>query len=169
MNRLTLIIVISFFATCGFAQQYQQSAGIRLGHTSGLTYKKFIHEEEAIELLLSGRKNGMQLTGLYTFHHPMEVSFNENFYVYYGIGAHLGYEKYGNLRRIATSFEPRTFAYEQENYFLMGADAILGVEYRWLSVPVTVGLDIKPYFNFIGMRYSRVKFWDTALSIKYVF
>lgn len=168
MNKI-LTAIILLIASSGFAQQYEQSGGIRMGHTSGLTYKKFIHKEEAIEFIMSGRKNGIQASAIYTFHQPMEVSFNENFYVYYGLGLHVGYEKYDNLRRVATSFDPPSFALEQENYMVMGADAILGVEYRWLSVPVTFGFDIKPYFNFIGMRYSRVKFWDAAISVKYVF
>ncbi|MFY0599207.1 MAG: hypothetical protein JXR03_06015 [Cyclobacteriaceae bacterium] len=169
MKGIVFLAAFLLIAISGNAQQYEQSGGIRMGHTSGLTYKKFIHKEEAVEFLLSGRKNGIQVTGVYTFHKPMEVSFNENFYVYYGVGVHVGYEKYNNLRKIATSFDPPRFEQEEDNYIVMGADAILGIEYRWLSVPVTVGFDIKPYFNFIGMRYSRVKFWDAALSVKYVF
>ncbi|MEO9476881.1 MAG: hypothetical protein ABJG41_15160 [Cyclobacteriaceae bacterium] len=169
MKRYLLLTALSLLMVGAFAQQYDHSGGIRMGYTSGLTYKKFIHKEEAVELFLSGRESGIQLTSIYTFHQPMEVSFNENFYIYYGLGMHAGYEKYNNLRRVVTSFDPPTYAYEQENYFVMGADAILGVEYRWLSVPVTFSFDIKPHFNFIGMRYAKVRFWDAALSVKYVF
>jgi len=48
-------------------------------------------------------------------------------------------------------------------------DAILGLEYRFLTAPITIGLDIKPYFSFIGFRYTNSNFWDTSLSVKYKF
>lgn len=151
------------------AQQYEQSAGVRLGHTSGLTFKKFVAGEEAVEFLLSGRKNGLQLMGMYVFHQPMEFSFNENFYAYYGVGGHLGYEQYGNLSKTLVSVDPPDFVFEKKSYFVMGVDAVLGIEYRWLSVPITLAFDVKPYFSFIGMRHTNATFWDSALSFKYIF
>lgn len=152
-----------------FGQSYKHSAGIRLGATSGLTYKSFIIEEEAVELMMSGRKEGLQLTTLYTFHKPMELAFNENFFLYYGVGAHIGYERYKNLSKTLTSIEPPSFVFEPKRFFVMGADVLLGVEYRWLSVPMTISFDVKPYFTYIGMRYTDGKFWDAAVSFKYVF
>ncbi|MBV6648026.1 MAG: hypothetical protein KI790_21370 [Cyclobacteriaceae bacterium] len=149
--------------------EYLQSAGVRLGHTSAITYKKFLAENEAIELLVSGRREGMQTTLLYTQHIPMQFSFNQNFYAFYGLGGHLGFEQYDNLNKTLTSLDPPEFVFEEKGYFVMGVDAIIGIEYRWLSVPATIGFDVKPYFNFIGMRYGRARFWDAAISFKYVF
>ena len=65
--------------------------------------------------------------------------------------------------------EGTEFIYEERSFFVMGVDLDLGVEYRWLEVPVTFGFDLKPYLNFVGMRYSRTQFWDAAISVKYVF
>ena len=59
--------------------------------------------------------------------------------------------------------------FEDKSYFTVGADAIIGIEYRWLSVPCTIGFDVKPYFNFIGLRYTQYRFWDSAVTFKYVF
>jgi hypothetical protein len=169
MKKLILFLAIGLCALSLSAQEYEKSGGVRLGNTSGITYKTFIFEEEAIELMLSGRQNGMQFTANYIFHQPLEIAFDDKFYVYYGLGAHIGYEKYQNLRPIATSFDPPSFRYDDKNYFVIGADAIIGVEYRWLSVPVTIGFDVKPYFNFVGMRFTNGQFWDAALSVKYIF
>ena len=63
-KKISLVIgIIVIVLTIRFenltAQQYNKSAGIRLGGTSGITYKKFIVEEEALELILSGRNNGI--------------------------------------------------------------------------------------------------------------
>ena len=148
---------------------YQQSGGVRLGHTAALTFKKFMIEEEALEMLVSGRRDGLQFTTIYTFHKPMEFSFNENFYLYYGVGAHVGYERYGGFSKTLTSIEPPAFEFRDRTFFVMGADALLGIEYRWLSVPITVSFDLKPYFTFIGMRYTNGRFWDSAISFKYIF
>lgn len=163
-------LLFSGLTVFAFGQHYTKSAGVRLGHTSGLTFKKFVAGEEAVEFMASGRRDGFQLTIMYVNHQPMEFSFNENFYAYYGLGGHAGFERFDRLRKSIVSIDPDyVFEYEEQTYFVMGIDAILGIEYRWLSVPITIGFDIKPYFNYIGMRYTQARFWDSALSFKYVF
>ena len=85
MHR-TIIILMLILPVCLFGQDYDRAAVVRLGSTSGLTYKKFIVEREAIEMIVSGRNDGTQFTALYEFHKPMEVAFeDENFHFYYGI------------------------------------------------------------------------------------
>lgn len=148
---------------------YKQSAGVRLGHTSGMTFKKFVAKEEAIDFILSGRNEGLHLTTMYVFHTPMQFSFNENFYAYYGVGGHVGFERFNDLEKRISPVSVIGFQFENKGYYTMGIDAIIGLEYRWLTVPVTIGFDIKPYYNFIGMRFSRAHFWDSAISFKYVF
>ncbi len=151
------------------AQQYNRSAGLRLGGTSGVTYKKFIVDEQAIEYTLSGRNNGIQATAMYIYHSPMEISFNENFYFYYGFGGHIGIEQFDDYKKQIVSRNPDVFLYEKEEYLTLGVDVMAGVEYRLFSVPITMGIDVKPYFNFIGLRHTKAKFWDTSISIKYIF
>lgn len=165
---ITGFLYLVLALTC-IAQQYTQSAGLRLGKTSGLNYKKFLVEEKSVELSLSGRNEGIQLITMYVNHLPMEVAFSEFFYAYYGLGGHLGFERFHHFRKILTAIDPPDFEYEDQTYFIMGVDAILGVEYRWLSIPMTVGFDIKPYFNYIGMRHAEAHFWDAAVTLKYVF
>ena len=165
---LFLLVGVSSFGQ----QLYDKSAGVRLGYTSGFTFKKFIETDESIEVMLSGRKSGIQITTLYAFNRPMQFSFNENFYVYYGMGGHFGLERHRNLDKELIldggGGEP-TSQNVEKSYFTIGADAIVGIEYRWLSVPVTIGFDVKPFFNYIGFRHVRGNFWDSAISFKYVF
>jgi hypothetical protein len=152
-----------------FAQDIERAAGVRLGHTSAITYKKFVTEQEAFELMLSGRNEGMQMTGLYLFHQPLEVGFDKHIFFYYGVGAHVGYERFDDLTKVVVNEDPLEFIFEEKSYFVMGADVMTGVEYRILTVPMTIGFEIKPYFNFIGMRYIESRFWDAGFSFKYVF
>ena len=165
-----LILFIYLSPVCLFGQDYERAAGARLGHTSGVSYKKFIIEREAVEMILSGRKEGIQFTALYEFHKPMMISFEEeNFHFYYGIGGHLGFERFDDLNKVLISENPVEFLFEDKSYFTMGLDIIAGVEYRYLSIPMTIAFEVKPYFNFIGMRYTNSQFWDAGLSIKYIF
>ncbi|WP_420316861.1 hypothetical protein [Ekhidna sp.] len=170
MHKLISGIILFIISFTSSAQQlYEKSSGIRIGHTSGLTFKKFVTEDEAVELLLSGRNEGMHFAVQYLFHEPMEFSFNDRFYLHYGIGGHVGYEKFDDLSKTLSNAAGDEFIYEPKSFFIMGVDASLGIEYRWLEVPATFGFDIKPYFNFIGMRHTKAKFWDAAISFKYVF
>ena len=168
---MLMLCLLGWGIAASAQESYDQSAGVRFGRTSGLTFKKFIVEEEAIEVLLSGRNDGLQVHTMYVWHQPMEFSFNQNFYAYYGIGGHLGFERYDDLTRVIAQTNPNeiSFEFEDTSYYVMGADAILGIEYRWLSVPITISFDIKPYANFIGLRYLRGTFWDSGISFKYVF
>lgn len=170
MKKLLLIIPVLLIGLSTQAQQYKNSAGIRTGYTSAITYKRFLVNEQAIEFLASGRNNGFQITTLYQFNKPMPLHFNDNFYAYYGVGASVGYEKYSR-RSLDVNFDSSApvFTYDQHAFFTMGINTILGVEYRWLAMPLTIGLDIKPFFQFIGMQYTETHFWDMGLSVKYVF
>ncbi|MEO9870155.1 hypothetical protein [Ekhidna sp.] len=169
MKQFILFISILICFSAAGQQLYEKSAGLRLGHTSGLTFKKFVNEDEAVEMILSGRNEGMQFTAQYLFHEPMEFSFNDRFYLHYGVGGHMGYEKFSDISKTLSNAAGDAFIYEDKTFFTMGVDASLGIEYRWLEVPATFGFDIKPYFNFIGMRYTKAQFWDAAISFKYVF
>jgi hypothetical protein len=167
-KQLSLFLLLSF-PFLALAQQYDKSAGIRLGGTSGLTFKKFIVDEQAIETIVSSRRDGVQVTVTWIMHHPMEVSFNENFFFYYGVGGHIGVEKHDDISKQLYSENPPLFNYENKSFLSLGADALIGVEYRMLNVPITFNLDMKPYVNYVGMRKLEAKFWDVAIAIKYIF
>ena len=169
MKNIGLAIILLCSVMSVQAQEYNRSAGFRLGGSSGITYKKFLVEEQAIEFLLSGRNNGVQLSAMYIFHEPMAISFNENFYFYYGVGGHVGTEKFSDLNKQLISTDPPTFLYQEEQFLTMGVDAIAGIEYRLFSVPITLSFDIKPYFNYVGLRHLKADFWDSSITVKYIF
>lgn len=164
-----LFLLLAFSSEHVRAQQYDRSAGVRLGGSSGLTFKKFIVNEQAFEAIVSNRKKGIQLTLMYLMHQPMRVSFNENFYFYYGVGGHIGSEKHGGIDKVLSNTDPTAFDYVHKSYLTMGFDGMIGIEYRMLSVPITLSLDLKPYLNYVGLRKVTGDFWDASIAIKYVF
>jgi hypothetical protein len=143
-KRLFLIILIPFFTINIYSQIYTSAIGARLGNFSGLTVKHFLNEVNPIEGILSDGwlgHNRLILTGLYEYQKPI----NElgNLYWYVGFGAHIEF---------ASGF---------------GVDLIGGFEYNFKDAPLSIGLDWKPAFNFIG----NTNYWggDLALSVRYIF
>jgi len=160
--------LMTLLAAPAAAQFYDNGLGLRLGTTSAMTYKRFVTKEQAIELLVSGRKDGIQFTVLYEFHRPTKLNISKNFFFYYGVGGHVGYVK-ENLDEYRLNTSVVTVEANREALFTMGVNTIIGLEYRWLAVPMTIGADLKPFFEFIGMRETEFKIWDAAISVKYVF
>ncbi len=69
MKRILIIIGILFlFDYSVYAQDYTHALGIRGGLFNGFTYKQFISEFDAVELLATSRWRGLNLTALYERH-----------------------------------------------------------------------------------------------------
>ena len=153
------------------SQDFYHSAGMRLGHTDGIVYKHFVNPQGAVEVMLGfgGHDKGMQVYALYEWHNNIRLEFTDNLYVYYGVGGHSGYiKKYEERLYYSGGDQPSVYRGEV-TYFAFGADAIAGLEYRIFKVPMTVGLDIKPYIEYYGFKDVQFKFWDFALNLKYIF
>lgn len=172
MKKITIVFLfLSVFGINSLnAQDYKTGVGVRGGWSSGITGKYFIKEGRAIEAILSSgyRYRGFQITGLYEIHKPaftkQEV---EGLFWFFGGGAHFG----GGYRY--EHFHPNNSwwggTYHTHNYVAFGIDGIFGLEFKIPDLPVTVGADVKPYFDFVTERDAPYGFWDSALSIRYVF
>jgi hypothetical protein len=155
-------------------QSYKTGIGLRLGYESGLTIKHFVSANGALEGILSRGwgYGGFRITGLYEFQKAFANGKGLQWFA--GIGAHIGFYN-GNY------YGYRYYGYYGEGYYdkngnwhptgyrdhytTVGIDGILGLEYVFADVPLSLSLDIKPYFDIIG-RGDR--FGDGALSIWYV-
>ncbi len=78
---------------------------------------------------------------------------------YFGFGAHVGFWN--------GDYTKHYWGEAGETYTVIGVDGILGLEYSFIEVPINLGLDWKPAFNFIG--YSGFRADGGALSICYIF
>ena len=169
MKKILLLTTLVLLGDYCVGQYYRNSVGIRLGGSTGVTYKSFQTESGAYEILASGRNDGFQITALYESYLPTKLS--QNLFVYYGVGAHVGFEKYeGNqvVRAELSNTNPGTVRnVNVPKYFSMGIDAIAGLEYRF-TAPITLGINVKPRFSFIGMRFTNLEFWDAALTFSFL-
>ncbi|WP_147407501.1 hypothetical protein [Reichenbachiella sp. MSK19-1] len=165
-----LLGMVSFvFPSLAQSQDYERSAGVRLGSTSALTFKRFLGEEQAIEFLLSGRDHGVQLTSLYIKHHQMSLGTFENFYFYAGVGGHAGYQKNSDITKVRDPQDSEFYYYKEDEFVELGIDGLVGIEWRIFSIPLSISVDIMPHLTYVGFAKVNGDFWDGSLGIKYIF
>ncbi|MBI4929114.1 MAG: hypothetical protein HY841_00005 [Bacteroidetes bacterium] len=150
---------------------YQTGIGLRGGFEGGITIKHFIKSNKAIEGIVSRGwgYGGIRITGLYEIHKPFpEVKGLDWFY---GLGAHVGFYNgsyYGYYGYAGGGYYDKKGKWHatgyRDNYTVAGIDGILGLEYQFEEIPFTIGIDLKPSFDFIGRANH---FGDGAFSIRY--
>ncbi len=133
MKKLLLLVAIATTTLAANAQSengYKNAIGVRLGSTvpaikSGITYKHFFNKNAAEAIISFG--DGVALCGLYEFHKPINTV--EGLQLMYGFGAYLGINN-------------------SENNF--GGAGIIGLDYKFNSVPLNLTLDWKPELNIVS-------------------
>ncbi|HEX5002109.1 MAG TPA: hypothetical protein VFW78_06410 [Bacteroidia bacterium] len=162
MKRLITAVLLTacclITSTSLRAQGYTNAIGLRLGTSSGITFKHSLGNDAMLELMLTSRWHGWTFTGLYEKHAPaFQV---DKLYWYYGAGAHAGFWN-GNHHHPW---------YDDENHgdhFEIGVDGIIGLEYQITEIPFNVGIDWKPAFNIA--EYTGLWADEFALSFRYTF
>ncbi len=146
-----LIFTVYFI---GQSQEYNNAIGLRGGIFSGISFKHFVGQNTAIEGILDSRWHGFQVIGLMEHHN--DISDLDGLRWFYGYGGHIGfYDGY------------YTTWGENTNYTLIGIDGIIGLEYLFKDIPVSISLDWKPYINLTG--YTGFGGDGGALSVRYTF
>ncbi|WP_304517153.1 SH3 domain-containing protein [Cecembia rubra] len=150
---------------------YTTALGLRGGFTSGISFKHFTNPNGAIELVLGSRWHGISLSGMYQWHKPGAFGVSELSWVY-GLGARLGfydgYYYYYHPRRgrCRDPWDPRCDSYYyNRNFTAVGLLGIGGLEYQFKEIPLTISLDLIPYFYFNHWRGS---FLDGSVSVRYI-
>ena len=134
------------------SQDYETGLGLRGGVAWGVTVKHFVMTDGAVEGILTARYNGFNATALYEKHLP--VFDTKGFCFYYGGGGHIGMWNTSEKTLFRTT---RLFA---------GVDGIIGLEYVFEDIPLSLGMDWKPGFNLI----SEFGFYfdELALSVRFL-
>jgi len=156
MDRVRILLTLVFLALLGTsqAQSYDRALGLRGGFGPGVTYKQSLDGLKYAEVLLQGRYQGFGVTALLEWQQELPET-TPGLEWFYGFGGHIG----GYDRHPGTD--------DEEGVFVLGADAIIGLEYIFQTAPLSVSLDWKPRFSLIGA--SRFIGDGGALSIRYVF
>ena len=163
MNKIAFVVLIlSFllFSKRSAAQDYKTAVGLKFGgYENGPSVKYFLDGGTALEGIVGLRSHGVVITGLYELHKPaFDVPFLK---FYYGFGAHAGAVGAGTYRTF--SGDNRIYT---DNRLLLGADGLLGLEYKIQDAPIAISLDLNP-----RVEVATGPFFDVApgLGLKYTF
>ncbi|MFC2098132.1 hypothetical protein ACFLSP_00170 [Bacteroidota bacterium] len=152
-NLLLLFLIVPFLHSTS-AQDYQTGIGVKIGMAPGISAKHFLTTNGAVEGIATFRWGGVNFAALGEFHLP--IFDTEGMSFYYGGGFHVGVWDTGLAKNTVKSGQ-------QLN---LGIDGIVGLEYAFFDVPLSLGLDWKPNFNII--RNSRMIIDEISFSIRYL-
>jgi len=159
------IFIFSFilFSMTAYSQHrsvgpYNTGIGLRGGFLYGVSIKHFFNSHSAVEGIIGTRWQGYSITGL--FEYQKETNLSEDLDWFFGFGMHAGtYEERYFLENAAKKGSTSTV-------FAIGIDGIIGIEYKVARVPITFGIDFKPFMDLVN---SNQNFLDAALTIRYIF
>ena len=129
-----------FFFQDASAQEYKTALGVRLSSAApivnnSVSIKQFVNEKMAIEGLLSfGDPLAFGLMA--EFHKPLSAAGLQYFY---GGGGYLGFIK---------TYDPNKL--RNETNVNVGAQGIVGLDYKFPNVPLNLTLDWKPELNIVS-------------------
>lgn len=164
MKRYLILFIFLFSVHFIFAQGFNQALGIRAGWSAGFEYRLFTNDENSYKLLLSSRDRGFQLHALKEFHRYYMFSFTDQLVFIYGAGLHVGYERW-DVRHYRENFS----WYDTRTSLIAGLDGLAGVEYVFYEVPISLGIEVKPYFDLFGRKTFDLELFDFAFTVKYLF
>ena len=169
MKKFSIIIFVVFLGQSLQSQVFERQLGVRLGTMSGITGKVIMNKKTAIEGTLGFRKGGVQLYTLLESYKVLDKNTNQNWYMYFGGGAHVGYiNGYNRIRRWSNT---TGYYWEEERASgsVIGLDAIMGVEYNIPNIPLILFVEIKPLVELQSFNKVRAFFYDTGVGIVYRF
>lgn len=162
--RKVIFTILIILPSIGFAQTFEHAVGIRGGLSSGFEYRFYTDDANSYKFLLGTRDGGIQLHALKEFHQYDLFSFTDQLVLYYGAGLHVGYERWEKYY-----VERNTSWYETRTAMLAGLDGLIGLEYQFYEVPISIGFEAKPYFDLLGREMFNVQLFDFAFTLKYLF
>jgi hypothetical protein len=123
------------------AQDYKTALGIRLSSSApminnSITLKHFLNETTAIEALFSFG-DPLALGAMVEMHKPLGTT--EGLRWFYGGGAYLAFVK---------TYNPEKNRDETNTNF--GGQGVIGLDYKFVNLPLNLSLDWKPELNLIG-------------------
>ncbi|MDO8952017.1 MAG: hypothetical protein Q7U86_05285 [Draconibacterium sp.] len=164
MKHLLLIFIFTCFNGFAFSQEFKQAVGIRAGFTGGVEYRIYADELNSYKFLFGSRDRGLIAHAMKEWHQHDLFTFTDQLTFVYGAGLHVGYERWDQQY-----YNYNTSYYVTRTAFIAGLDGLAGLEYMFLDVPLSVGFEVKPYFDFFGREMFDIELFDFALTVKYHF
>ncbi len=166
---ITLSIMLAAFcyATADGQYHYKQ-AGVRSGLSGGI-FMQYSHNTRPVETSLMGmvgfRKNGIQFTAMKITYETTLSEISDDLWFTWGYGGHGGFIYTDRLNQFG---EPYYFRAERFCP-LIGIDGWAGLEYRFGTIPLSIGLNVMPWFEIVFPSFISFFPVDVGISIAYRF
>lgn len=128
---------------------YTNAVGIKF-YPTGVTFKHFISDRNALEAIGYFFTSGARVTGLYEIHGNISNAGGLKWYL--GPGAHIGF--YNNKNGGGTA---------------LGIDGVLGLDYKVGSAPINLSIDWQPSIEFGNGFYNGFTGSWGGFAIRYTF
>jgi hypothetical protein len=128
---------------------YKTALGVKVWDGAGISFKTFVAQNNALEVIGYFWKRNTRITGLYEIHGNIAGAPGLKWYV--GPGVHVGFYD-------GPKDDDNTHA---------GIDGVLGLDYKINKAPINLSLDWQPSFEF-GDNRGFVGSWG-GLGIRYTF
>jgi hypothetical protein len=137
---VSLFLAAIVFTTGVSAQSYKTGVGVRLSSSqamvnNSISLKHFLNERSAIEALFSFG-DPLAIGALYEVHKPFST---EGLQWFYGGGGYLGFVKSWNPNKN-----------RNETDVNVGAQGVIGLDYKFTNLPLNLSLDWKPELNLVS-------------------
>ena len=133
---------------------YKTAIGFKF-YPGAVSFKTFVADNRAVEVLGYFYNYGFRVTGLYEIHG--DINGVEGLKWYAGPGAHL-----------QTWNSTWTKDYPGRSSSIgLGIDGVLGLDYKFKGAPINVSLDWQPSLNLIG--YSYFEGGWAGIGVRYTF
>jgi hypothetical protein len=153
-SSATTILLLFLTSFPGISQDYHTAFGIKAGMAPGISAKHFLTTNGALEGIVTFRWGGVNFAGLGEFHLPLFDTDGMN--LYYGGGFHIGVWDTGKALDEDAGGQKLNF----------GIDGIVGLEYSFFDIPLSLGLDWKPNLNI--MKDTRLIIDEISLVARYL-
>lgn len=151
--KTILVLLVAVFLTVSSVNaqatnsaDYKTAIGVKF-YPTGVTFKHFISDKNALEGIGYFFNYGLRITGLYEIHGNINNAAGLKWYV--GPGAHIGFynNKYGGGAAL-------------------GIDGVLGLDYKINSAPINLSIDFQPSIEFGSFKNTGFIGWG-GIAIRY--
>jgi hypothetical protein len=145
---------------------FKNALGLRVGGTSGLSYKHWFSRYQAAEVIAGRTHYAYGITGLYERFVPTTAT---GLSVFFGGGAHFGKAFAG---RYLMGENGRVLDYSGGAGYsdpFVGVDGIIGLEYLFGELPLSASAELKPCAEFGRWQGSRIVRLDPGLGLRFHF
>jgi len=163
---ITLLLILTYIPLS--SQISENHIGIRGGLTSGIYYQNLVREgtaEISFFAMLSVNPNSVRATFMKIVYETNLSEVSDNLVFTWGYGGHIGFAVTDYAYFMGEKYQ---FAHEKFRP-LAGIDGWAGLEYRFTSAPLAVGVNVKPYLEIMTPGFFTLQPGDIGISFAYRF